>query len=263
MILICGGSWAVGEWPVNDNTGISFKDTPKDLSQYYRDKSLCHGGLSQYLKEDGHEVVNVGFAGANNLASVIALRSALNILTKFNKVNTQSITVIFFQTEWFQELSEYKHPVIGGPNLRESISEDLIYKSIDYWQNQLVQLANDYNIKIHLVGGASDTMWADNFEQRYPGLSILCQSLINLCVNNTSRVENPVFGIRYPDELVDVAKSLCRTTKDLEYLIEKIDQGLERFNQFDAHLEYFWPDGMHPNRAGHRKLYELVKEKLL
>ena len=260
MIVICGDSWACGEYAVNNED--LFKDTPKDLTQYYRNKSRHHRGLAKYLEKDGYEVVNVGFPGASNLGSAIALRSALNVLTTFNKINTESTTVICFQTEWWRDLSEYQHPVIGVPNLREALSEDLVYKNIDFWLNQLAGIAKDYHVNIHLVGGASDTIWSNDFEQQYPRLSILCQSLTNLCINDDSRTDDPVFGIN-PELLVSAARPLCRTTEDLKYVTSIIDQGLERFNQFDAHLEYFWPDGVHANRAGHRKLYELVKEKLL
>jgi hypothetical protein len=246
MIVICGDSWACGEWTVRTNGLVK---NP-------------HRGLAQYLHEDGHEVVNVGFAGASNLESLIALRSALEILTKSSKFDNESITVIIFQTEWWRDIWCVQHPV-GLPNLIEAISEDLINKTISFWQYKLVTVAKDYNVKIHLVGGASDTMWLSNFEQEYPGLFVLCQSLTNLCINNTSRIDDPVFGIRPPDELTTVAKSLCYTAKDLEYLVDQINQSTMRFNVFDAHPEYFWPDGLHANRRGHYKLYELVKEKLL
>lgn len=44
-ILICGDSWARGEWSVN--SGVN------------------HTGLEQYLKDDGHSVKNVAKAGGN------------------------------------------------------------------------------------------------------------------------------------------------------------------------------------------------------
>lgn len=241
MIIVCGDSWACGEWSADGNN--------------------THLGLSQYLEDDGHEVVNVGVAGSSNLEIAMVLDNTLHVLSATNKTNLSTITIILFQTEWYRDIGSRPHPT-GLPGLQNSISDDLINKTISFWQYQLVRIAKKYKVKIQLVGGASDTMWLDKFEQEYPGVSVLCQSMTNLCVNNDSRIDDPVFGVRYPDELVTVAKSLCNTTDDLEYLIKNIDQGIRRFNVFDNHPKYFWPDGIHANRAAHYKLYKYIKERL-
>lgn len=246
MFIICGDSWASGEWALVD----------KNMPSY-----TTHKGLSQYLEEDGHEVVNISIGGSSNIETSVALRTALNVLTQSNKLDPATATIILFQTEWFRDIGTQPH-VTRYPNVIEPLSQELINKTISFWQYDLVALAKEYNVKIHLVGGASDTMWLSQFDQEYPGLTILCQSLTNLCTNDNSRIDRPIFGIRYPENFVKILKPLCVNDQDLKFLIEELDQTNARNKIFKEHPEYFWPDGLHANRKAHYKLYKYIKERL-
>lgn len=241
MIIICGDSWGCGEW--------------KQLT-------VEHRGITQYLEDSGHEVINVSVPGGSNLDTCVALQTTLGVLSKFNKLEPATTIIILFQTEWFRDIGALAHPV-RVPYIKQPLSQDLIHIVISHWQYQLVSISKKYNVKIHLVGGASDTMWLSKFEEEYPGLSILCQSMTNLCVNNNDRIECPVYGIRYPESLVTVTKKICSSTTDLENIVEQLDLGEQRSNIFLKHPEYFWPDGVHANREAHYKLFEYIKEKLL
>jgi hypothetical protein len=41
-----------------------------------------------------------------------------------------------------------------------------------------------------------------------------------------------------------------------------MDQTLQRFDVFEKNKQHFWPDGGHPNRMGHRLLYDAIKSKI-
>jgi len=240
MIVIAGDSWACGEW---------------------QNSSVVHSGLSKYLTDYGINNINIGVGGSSNYDTLIRLDTALRMLTNENKLLPDSI-VIIFQTEWFRDLNLRYHSIMKIETA-EPLSDSLISKMISHWQCSLVEMAKIYNVKIYLVGGCSDTMWLDKFEEEYPGLKILCQSFTNFCINNNPRVESPVFGVRYPDSVVELYKKLASTTNDLDFLVKEMSKGEERQRQWVSAKDYFWPDSIHANRAAHYKLFELVKEKIL
>ena len=240
MIIIAGDSWACGEW---------------------HNGSIAHKGVSEYLTNIGINNVNIGVGGSSNYDTIIRLDTILRFFTNENKLLPES-SVIIFQTEWFRDLNLRYHSSMKIKT-NEPLSDSLISQMISYWQYRLSEMAKHYNVKIYLVGGASDTIWLDKFEEEYPGLKILCQSLTNYCINNNSRVENPVFGIQYTDSIVNMYKELASTSADLEFLIKEIDRGIERQKLWHNSPEYFWPDGNHANRDGHYKLFQLIKEKVL
>ena len=60
-VLITGDSWSQGEWDQIDGCA-----------------TVTHGGISQFLQDDNHEVVNVGRGGYNNLESLHATHDLLN-----------------------------------------------------------------------------------------------------------------------------------------------------------------------------------------
>lgn len=241
MILVAGDSWSAGEW------GPGGK--------------ITHNGLCQYLHEDGHSVTNLGqYSGWNGLTF-----SRLESFLRLNRyLHDQISCILVFQTEWTRdvihensfsmfELSDFDHTYL-----------DLKNRVISRFYSRLSDLAQSVNKKIYLIGGASDTIWLDQFSIEYPGLEIACQSWSNLCANNTHRVENPVyslFGNQYLD-LFDELKNRYGN-KDLALSLDDVDLGASRIDLFRNHKEFFWPDGAHPNQQGHRLLYDFLLEKIL
>jgi lysophospholipase L1-like esterase len=42
-----------------------------------------------------------------------------------------------------------------------------------------------------------------------------------------------------------------------------VDENVKMKNYLKENKKYFWPDGMHPNREGHRIIFNKIKEELL
>jgi hypothetical protein len=128
----------------------------------------------------------------------------------------------------------------------------------DYKISTLINLISQPKFKIGLIGGASDTIWIDRFAQEYPRLEILCQSMTNLCINNTHRIDKPIYHVN--GQLIDQFKTSLNDIKDTKQLLADMDSILFRLNQWRTHQKYFWPDGVHPNRLGHKKLFDFIMD---
>ena len=237
MIIITGDSWGGGEW-------MSGK--------------LQHGGLSQYLDEHGHSVINLSEGGSSNLYSYSRLckffdSGASKYLPKIDRV-------LFFQTEWIRDYrlrsdvrtinldhSEWNFPVFD-PNLKSI--------AVSRFQYCLSELAQKHDFQVGLIGGCADTRWIDKFEQEYPGLQILCQSMTNLCLNNEHRVDYPVSGMTI--KAFEYMKKNLKDIDSLAELINDLDLSIARSEVWRNNPYYFWPDGSHANRIGHKKLFDFI-----
>ena len=244
MILIVGDSWACGEW---DGHG----DQPSNIS---------HGGLGQYLRDQGHAVVNLGKGGGSNLESASRAR---DFLSPQNGFDNQVTAVIVFQTEWTRDVVDFW-------NLDEFAK--INYDYADYknrvvarFYHRLSQTATNTDIPIYLVGGCSDTTWLDSWQQHYPEVHVACQSWVNLMISGRDRVDRPVLS-RFGSEteiLVDYAKSKMDST-NTELLLEDLDLAQQRNSQWTQLRQQglLCADGTHPNRLAHRILFDYLIEHI-
>jgi hypothetical protein len=136
-------------------------------------------------------------------------------------------------------------------------------KLISGFYYDLSEISVKNNIPIHIVGGCGDSIWFDQFEQRHPGVQIVCQSLTNLVLKNNHNISDPVHAlftkptesrVQYLREHLDHA--------DIELLLEDFDKGHQRVDQWRKEKEYFWPDGAHANRLAHEILYKFLKTQI-
>lgn len=242
--LVVGDSWGCGEWD-------------KDCTHN------PHRGLEQYLTEDGHRVSNFSDKGISN--HDIYQR----IDTYFRRNANHDIDAVFvFQTEYSRD---YKHSdgwenQLDAQDWKEiSNPEDIAMRWISRFYRNLSDVAQKSNCKIYIIGGVSDTLWFDNIEEHYPGCKIVCQSMINLIVNGTHQTDNPVFSLyeQRSEELVKEIKSRINDIASKEKLLTLIDQGFRREILMREHPDFFYPDGVHPNRKGIRILYDFLKQDCL
>ena len=244
MILIVGDSWACGEW---DGLG----DQPNNIS---------HGGLGQYLRDQGHRVVNLGKGGGSNLESASRIR---DFLSQQNGFDGQVTAVIVFQTEWHRDaldlwnLDEFK--VVGYDyNVYKNRLLARFYHSLD-------QTAMITGIPFYLVGGCSDVLWLDSWQQHYPRINIGCQSWVNLMIQNHDRVDQPVMSRFGPETetLVTYAKSKM-DAKNIELLCKDLDLAQQRNSQWTQlrNLGLLCADGTHPNRRAHRILFDYLTSRI-
>jgi hypothetical protein len=230
MILVAGDSWACGEWNA---------------------MNIQHGGLSQYLVENNRPALNVGIGGGSNFRTVI-------FLTNFFKSNIHLVNqvskIIVFQTEWDRD-KDYVDIGNDGYILNKN-------KWISQFYYNLSSLSQKLDIPIWIVGGCSDAIWLDRFSEEYPGVQVVCQSFTNLLLTNNHRTDVPVYSILTDknNELVSMIKKQSDSA-DLVELIADMDQGEARLNKWKSNREWFWPDGGHANRLGHKKLFDFLSDE--
>jgi lysophospholipase L1-like esterase len=231
MILIDGDSWGCGEWHYNN---------------------CSHPGLEFYLKQHGLDVVNFSKGGSSN--ADIADRLEAFFKSGITGFLAKNIDLIFvFQTQWFRDLK-------NDFNFNsESWSKNLpdIFVSKFYYRLSAIAVNND--VRIGIIGGCSDTLWLEKFEQEYPGLFIACQSMTELLINQHDRISEPNYWGIINRELIEKIKKFCRTEQDLEHLSYIIDICQERLFIWRNNPQYFFPDGIHPNRQGHQALFQFMK----
>jgi hypothetical protein len=250
MIIIAGDSWGTGE--------ISY---PFDF------ENIGKNGLHHYLALDGYEVLNVSVLGNSLFNTINDISTAIHQLALQQRLS-ELTDVFVFQTEWHRDFKICKQSLGDLVKIDNSYltpvgcNLNFIQTVISRWQYRLSEIAQKYNFRVGLIGGCSDTVWLDNFEDEYPNLYIACQSVTNLCLNNNHRIDNPVFAARIPPELLNAYKNdSAFNDTDLEFILNHSDQGNQRIQLWRHNKEWFWPDGVHLNRIGHKKLFDYLKQQ--
>ena len=227
-ILICGDSWGCGEWNVECT-------------------EVLHPGLEWHLKNAGHHVTNISRSGGSNLDTVNRLSLWLE---RFG--DDKRYLIFVFQTEYTRD---FKHNVDSDWNI------DSVTQLSDQWiarfYMRLSDLAQKYQCDIKIIGGCSDTQWFDNMNLDHPGCEIACQSLTNLLIYDNHRSNQPVFSW-YDKNCVELLDKIKQHGCDKAETLLVLQQGFEREDLLRSNPQLFFPDGKHPNRQGHKKLFEFL-----
>lgn len=240
IIIVSGDSWGAGEMN--------------------KDQSIGHGGLNQYLTEHGYDVRNLSYPGGSNLEACKRLEHYLHL----NKhIHNEIKFIIFWYTEFFREIWHYQR--------KNELQEELSFgyaQLRDRWVCRpcyvLTEIMQRWNIPIYIIGGASDAYLYEKFEEDFTGLKVVCQSTVNLLLNNNSNIDNPVYNTYMPgwvDEFLNLIKPGI-ATKDLEELTQDIDLGIQRLKALHSNPQYFYPDGIHPNRHAQKILFEFLLKNI-
>jgi lysophospholipase L1-like esterase len=238
-IVIAGDSWACGEWNNSSTTGCK----------------ISHPGLSKYLTDLGYLVINLARPGGSNFYSADRVDNFLTVSTHLNISH-----VFVFQTEWIRDMRDYTDKKLLNLDLTYGY-QTLKMRLISRFYERLSKVAQQANVPIHIIGGCSDTIWLDKFSQEYPGLNNICHSFTNLLLIDNHRIANPVYAIITDAEQVKFFKETM-DSNDLELFLDDIDKGRQRFSTWQEEKRFFWPDGMHPNRLGHKILFDFLKTQL-
>lgn len=234
MFLITGDSWGCGEWQKKDNCW-----------------NLSHGGLGQYLEENNRPTINLSILGSSNQASIDRLKlffdSGANRHLKNPLTPGTSDKIFFFQTQWCRDL--------GSKENNFPFDENIYHRYLSQTYYQLSKIYERYGIPIYIIGGASDTIWLEKFSLEYTGLTIACQSFTNLCINNTHIISSPYIGGIDEKAAEILKKNNPLMISTIETLI---DESMSRFMLWRNHPEWFFPDGAHANRDGHKKLFKYL-----
>jgi hypothetical protein len=239
-ILILGDSWSQGELRIDKN----------------KKHIVTHGGVHQYLLEHSHTVTNLGGLGESNL-------HAYNCYAQQTKSYD---LVIWFQTEVTRDVN-YNYKELFYKKLVELKS---IRKVFDYILLNSYRMLDDEakkkNEKIVVLGGFATV---DDRIQDFTNLVNFVPSIISLIDPSKSFSTYSFFA---PFEwFVDIIEnitsdySLEQETIDSlkEEYIRMIDENFKMIDYLGENKTYFWPDGMHPNREGHRIIFNKIKEELL
>ena len=228
--LIAGDSWACGEWD--------------------QELGIMHPGLSGYMAESGLSTINIGTPGGSNAGTILRLKT-------FLKTNPSMLPkrIIVFQTEWVRDCAE--DPTLISQRSTESVDDFGTWLVCQFYY-RLSELSVKYDIPIYLIGGCADTVWIDQFDKEYPGLHIACQSVTNLLIHGHHRIYQPIFNVWGQDPEL-ITQHRFKQQFALDELLKSLDLGESRRDSWKSCTEYFWPDGCHPNRRGHKKLFEFLQ----
>ena len=244
VVVIAGDSWGCGEW------------TQRDHRDYY----VSHAGLAQYLADDGYQVINLSQPGAGN--GMISDR--LRLLFELSPGLTVH-RVIVFQSDFMRD-NAIRFP--GGPGtfLTEGIIDasasvnDFEGRAVSGFYYELSRLATKYNISISIIGGHCDTEWLDRFSAEYPGVNVICQSMTEFLLTGNHRTSEPVFS-HYDIGAVDMLPELKKKF-GIDFLY-RLGMPKPRLDRMQDCREFFYPDNLHANRQGHKKLYEEIVRFIL
>lgn len=235
MIIIAGDSWGCGEWSTTDAL-----DSRRFIS---------HNGLTGHLLALGRQVINLSEPGTSNDQTFAKLE---NFFLTNHHYEIDGVFV--FQTEWIRSDISEQDLALGYQSLKDHKISNFYYG--------LGDLSQRFNVRFYIIGGSSDTVWLSEFAKEYPGVEIVCQSFTNLMLNHNDRIDDPVYALgcfsRKHLETVERIKSRLSST-DLELLVQDLDRGRRRRREWQDHPEFFWPDGIHPNRVSYQKLFEHIK----
>ena len=242
-ILIVGDSWGVGEWP---------DWAERDDTVYGDYEQIKHKGLCQYLEEAGHNVINLSKSGATNTYIRWIIEFYLQRISK--DVDLVYIFLASFATD---------------ENIDNFNTSGLLSELLDRYETnilfELSKISQRYNVKINIIGGSSDAYCYDNLEKDFPGVSVVCQSFMNLLFYQNSNINFPIYGLHWSRFDTGTFKDAeFEKFKDREFCLNYISGWKDRVDLIDKpnhlHTKYMIPDGGHPNRLGHKILFDYLTE---
>lgn len=244
-ILIAGDSWGVGEW---DEIGEN---------RIFWQEAVSHPGLQHYLCENGQKVINLSRPGGSNSDS---WHSCVTFLTNNPQLKNTIRYILVFHTEWQRDLCQTWH-------IHEASDysfEDLQARWTGRMYVKLSELSVMTDIPIYLIGGAGDTIWAQNFGDHYPGVDIVCQSMTNLLINDNHRIDEPIMISVFARILEQMAliKSKNFDAADKIFMMKEIEKSNQRLQTWQKNPAWFQPDDLHANRYAHKKLFEFLCDRI-
>jgi hypothetical protein len=192
-----------------------------------------HRGIWQYFEEDGHEVVIKALPGQSNKTSISHM---------CNYVNGNYDYVFWFQSDSLRDLRPYDD---FGNTIKNY--DDLITQSNIILDKNYKELNDRSNCKIYCIGGCSKL----NVEliSEYKNLIPFIESLTELILVDYKHPEI------WHSDWINYVERLDESVIDF-LLPNKMKQ--DSLSEVDEYREYFWPDGSHPNRYGHKVLYDFI-----
>jgi len=248
-IIVAGSSWARGEWaPVGP--------------------VVQHDGIKQYFADAGYTVVDASQARSYHTRVIAHLDK------KLKEHYTDTDIVFFIMADPLLDIIQPELETLGfkrdssARNLMKFTQEiqqaggliNLIRQQQDQIYSQLDSLAKTYNIQIHCIGGTYNVN--TNLLGKYKNLLPTVVSWIYLLAGQYREhpgTDNPEFGITYTWGINYIDLS----TYTPEFALQ-VQQEFRSISDTTGIMEelIFQPDGLHPNREGHKILYNHLTKLL-
>ena len=223
--------------------GDSFANGETDGEQ-----KLAHLGLTQYLTDDGHLVVNFSRQGNTNggVTTDYPFHLRQNEHLKFD-------IALVFQTETTRETQEWIDNIKSGKSVNDV---DVHMIKNDY--GKLLESQEYFGVPIYLIGGTVDTLSPEVIKEC--GLKSACQSVVNLVLTGEHLIKEPILSFVFPLPAYDILEECEDLIDDKEYFLKIEKMGNDRYQLMLDNPEYFYPDGVHPNRKAYKILFNHLKE---
>jgi hypothetical protein len=191
--------------------------------------SVVHPGLELYLKEYGCDVTNISAGDSSN-------HNIFNRLHEHMQKNNSYDVILWFQTDPLRSL----RPYAANIEIFKKNKEDFILAH-DELLDSIYDKFNSMDLPIYCLGGT--TKLNLTLLEKYPNLYPVIPSIIEMFGEAHVKIW-PSDWIRTPQ----VLESLSHSTVD--YLYSECNLNLSK--------EWFFPDGRHPNRKAHKKIFEYL-----
>lgn len=208
---------------VGDSWGCGEWPVPSKLVEYLP----VHLGLEFYLREYGCSVTNVSHGGYSNDDIFISLK---------NQIQNQHDAIFWFQTDPLRNLRPYTNNL----EIFKKEKEDFILAH-DELLDSIYEKFNSLGVTIYCLGGYSKLNLS--LMEKYSNLFPIIPSIIELLGENHIKI--------WPSEWIRCNETTSVFSYSLtEYLYKECGQKLSRL--------WFFPDGRHPNRHAHKKIFKYL-----
>jgi hypothetical protein len=246
-IIVSGSSWARGEWLGPD---------------------VVHDGISQYFKDDGYTVVKASQARSYHTKVNVLLEKILKEQYQPNDIIFSiqadpcldiimpAINIMHVRRDSdVIKLLEFTNAILEANGLLNLIhnQQRLVYQELD-------RLAKLYDTTIHCIGGTYNLNL--DIMKEFTNLNPLVVSWSGLLVGHITEyagLSESGMGMSYTwnDKFIDFDAFSPN-------LAEQVRADYDEITKYSVIIreDIFHPDGLHPNRDGHKILYNYIKQKL-
>ena len=194
-----------------------------------------HLGLQYFLEQSGHEVKNISKGGNSNSGTFILLENSL-------QAEPVPDYIIWFQTDPLRDLRPYDNfKNIVSIEHMQAISKVRLYLTY--------KKLNNLGVKIYCIGGCYKL--DDTIISRFENLHALIPSVIELCLPKFNHT------LWFSDWIPFLSKDFLDFDELMEIKNINDNLSLDKKNRL-----FFYPDGRHANRLGHRLIYNVVCDQL-
>ena len=206
------------------------------------DSEEIHRGIWQYFEEDGHEVNMSAIPGECNIIIINHLKNVVS-----SPLHHYDF-IFWFQSDPLRDLKPYDD---FGTRLKTY--DDLLVEC-DFLLDKTYNFLNSIGKKIYCIGGCSKLNL--DLMKKYNNLYPLIESVTEFILPNYQHPK-----LWYSD-WIKVVDKLDIESIDL-LLEDKLKQDSLADTNIEEHKKYFWPDGGHPNRHGHKIIYDFIIKNII